>query len=280
MEIVHQDMNFTKAAQQLFTSQPALSKQIAKLEEELGITLFDTTQKKAVKLTPAGKIFYEFFEDVNNGFQQAFERAMDASQKPFGEIKIACLNGTYLPDIQQKISQFSRKYTDVTLTFVSGGFQSVSYGLDHGDYDMAITIESHFRNCPDICMKEIAQTPMIFVYSAYGELAAGNPTRPIDFKDELLYVLSSREAPVAKSVNEEICRTYGFMPEIKIMPNLDSIILAIESGKGFALFNDLTRIKDSSLFRYLKLDNMQGIVAVWKSKNKRAAVQKFIEECL
>lgn len=57
-----------------------------------------------------------------------------------------------------------------------------------------------------------------------------------------------------------------------MMPNLDSITLALESGKGFTLINNWTRIKDSPSFRYPDLGNPQRIVAVWKMGNKSVAM--------
>lgn len=55
-------LSFSKAAAALFVSQPAVSKQVSLLEEELGLTLFDRT-RQGVFLTEAGRLFSELFRD-------------------------------------------------------------------------------------------------------------------------------------------------------------------------------------------------------------------------
>ena len=55
---VASELNFRRAAESLFISQPGLSRQIQQLEGELGTSLFDRDRRK-VRLTPAGKYFYE-----------------------------------------------------------------------------------------------------------------------------------------------------------------------------------------------------------------------------
>ncbi len=61
--IVCQNKSFSKAAEQLFISQPSLSATIKKLENELGFTIFDRS-KTPIILTPEGEIYYEYLEDT------------------------------------------------------------------------------------------------------------------------------------------------------------------------------------------------------------------------
>ena len=54
-------MSFTKAAAELYITQPSLSKQISTLESELGVELFDRSVKTKLHLTPAGALLRDFF---------------------------------------------------------------------------------------------------------------------------------------------------------------------------------------------------------------------------
>ena len=58
---VAQHLSYTAAARELFVSQPSLSKQVAALERELGVALFDRSRRNRIALTPAGHLFQRFF---------------------------------------------------------------------------------------------------------------------------------------------------------------------------------------------------------------------------
>ena len=54
-------MSFSQAADELYVSQPSVSRQIQQLEHELGCALFDRSRKNAISLTPAGMVFRDSF---------------------------------------------------------------------------------------------------------------------------------------------------------------------------------------------------------------------------
>ena len=56
------NLSFTKTSEELFVSQPAISKQISLMEKELGVKLFIRNNKKTT-LTKAGELYYEFFRE-------------------------------------------------------------------------------------------------------------------------------------------------------------------------------------------------------------------------
>jgi DNA-binding transcriptional LysR family regulator len=73
--IMEHGMSFTKAAIALNISQPALSKHISVLESKLGVALFDTAKRTAIKLTPAGQLLLEYFIDGSKKFSAVLSEA-------------------------------------------------------------------------------------------------------------------------------------------------------------------------------------------------------------
>jgi DNA-binding transcriptional LysR family regulator len=67
-------LSFTKAADRLYLSQPVLSRQIASMEDELGMELF-VREKKSVRLTPAGEVLSEGLRQLANDYQALLDRA-------------------------------------------------------------------------------------------------------------------------------------------------------------------------------------------------------------
>nr|WP_308417657.1 LysR family transcriptional regulator [Alkalihalobacterium bogoriense] len=79
--------SFTKAAQQTFLSQPALSKSVQKLERELNVELFERSTRK-LKLTDAGNIVYKQSLHILNATNELTTLLDDLMNLPTGKIKI------------------------------------------------------------------------------------------------------------------------------------------------------------------------------------------------
>ena len=120
---VARHLNFTEAAKSLYVSQPSLSKQIAILEDEIGIQLFFRT-KRDVRLTAAGMVLLKEM----GGVIEQIENAIEKSKKPdLGEnstLTIGCLDAmdmrTFLPTI---IKKFKEKYPNVNLILERHSFK-------------------------------------------------------------------------------------------------------------------------------------------------------------
>ena len=84
---VAQTLNYSETAKSAYISQPALTKQINKLESELGVKLFDRS-KHGVSLTYAGEEFYKYAVDILDGIRQAENRMDSISAGQTGFLKV------------------------------------------------------------------------------------------------------------------------------------------------------------------------------------------------
>ena len=75
-----ESLNFSRVAEQFFVAQPAVTYQIRSLEKELGVNLFERSTR-AVRLTPAGRIFYMDVGPLLKQLDAAYEKAKSRSQK-------------------------------------------------------------------------------------------------------------------------------------------------------------------------------------------------------
>ena len=92
---VAKSLNFTDAARNLYVSQPSLSKQIALLEKEIGVQLFNRSTR-GVRLTPAGAVLYKELGNVLDTIHEAIEKS---SKKDLGEEGSITI-GSLIPSIQ------------------------------------------------------------------------------------------------------------------------------------------------------------------------------------
>jgi DNA-binding transcriptional LysR family regulator len=107
---IAEERSFTRAAKALFVSQPALSKQMKKLEEEFGFPLFNRSVK-GVELTPKGKAFYEDIRPLFSQINQTVDRYKKFDQIRFGSTPI--LSTYFLPGFYKQL-----QYSNVHVTAI------------------------------------------------------------------------------------------------------------------------------------------------------------------
>ena len=133
--------NITRAAERLRVSQPNITVAIKKLEAELGIQLFDRSQKQLL-LTPEGKIFLTRIELALRNIQDAVLEVNDDKQLQKGTIKIGIppMMGAYLfPKI---FSSFQKHYPHLDIFLQEEGSVSIREQLERDELDFGIIITS------------------------------------------------------------------------------------------------------------------------------------------
>lgn len=154
-------LNFTKAAEQLNYSQPAVTAQIQALEQELKQTFFFHVGKQTY-LTPAGTLLQSYAEQVFaviDNMQQTFRML----GRPYGSLSIAAYEtfcSAYFPAI---LSEFVRQYPEVEIKLYSHVTNEVIRGVLANEYDMGI-ISGTFQH-PELKNVVIAEENLVLVVS-------------------------------------------------------------------------------------------------------------------
>lgn len=120
------DLNsFTKAAEESYISQSAISQQIKTLEEELGFTLMDRN-KKGFTLTQAGRYIYTQGKTILNNIKEVEEHATYISKNPNQELKIGHVVNYGYHELKKALMLFSAKYPEIKLSIKDGTHDTVS----------------------------------------------------------------------------------------------------------------------------------------------------------
>ncbi|MCS7026180.1 MAG: LysR family transcriptional regulator [Bryobacteraceae bacterium] len=106
--------SFSKAAQSCFRTQPAISAQVRQLEQELNAPLFDRLGTR-IALTPAGKIFAEYAEQILDLRRRAQDAINELERTPRGELVIAANESTCIYVLPEVFSEYRRNYPHVQL---------------------------------------------------------------------------------------------------------------------------------------------------------------------
>lgn len=137
--------NITRAAERLNVSQPNITVAIKKLENELGVQLFDRSQKQ-LSLTPEGQVFLNRVEAALRQLQDAILEMNDYKDLQKGAIKIGIpsMIGAYLfPKI---FSSFKEKYPHLDVYLYEEGSMAIREKLERDELDFGIVILSNASN--------------------------------------------------------------------------------------------------------------------------------------
>ena len=139
--------NFTRAAERLYISQPAVSKQVLSLEEELGFLLLIREYHKDVQLTEAGKLYYDFFHKVMGEYKAVYEQAQQYRKKVRGTVRLGILTGWKIQDkLQNILEQMKQNYPEIEVRMSFADLEPLRKAAESGKLDLIFTIRDSVKN--------------------------------------------------------------------------------------------------------------------------------------
>lgn len=129
--------SLTKAAQELFISQPAVSQSIKQLEGQLGLPLFNRTHRGMELSAAGGKLIFKQVEDALNLIEQAEITLSEVRQTATGTIRIGATDSIFYHVLADKIAQYNLKYPAVKFELISSTSPYTVNQLKEGRCDIA-----------------------------------------------------------------------------------------------------------------------------------------------
>ena len=160
VEVVRQE-SFTRAAAQLFVTQPMLTRSIKQLEESLNVLLIERTSK-SFHLTDAGRILYERAQEFLMQYEAIFQTMADVRSVKTGEVRLSIpgvLLDMYFPEL---FASFHRQYPGIDISLVEEGSKLTAASVGLGKADLGLVMlpveepsrfESHLL-VSDVCQLE------------------------------------------------------------------------------------------------------------------------------
>ncbi len=140
---IYRTGSFSKAADALFVSQPALSKAIKKTEDAIGMPLFDRRQHP-LKLTEAGEAYVRAIERIALVEKDLADEIADAKNLTFGSISIGGSNYVNTSILPEVLTSFQRQYPGVSIRLVEKSSAELSEMLAANDLDITFSCNTEF----------------------------------------------------------------------------------------------------------------------------------------
>ena len=271
-------LNFSQAAQQLYVTQPSVSRQIKQLEQELGYPLFVRTQKNAIRLTPAGIVFQDAFSQMQTIYHRAAETAQALSSSCPMQLRIGIGSGwdmsTALLQVRRQVTQH---YPQAELLFEAQDFRELRHRIRTGELDLMICTKTSLIDFDGLTVQEIANLESR-AYVRKGLLCPEDrPLAAADFQGQTLLMLSQEESPLAMELAllQFQARQITVVP--KYLPNRDSILQALLLGEGVTVFDPYMRFSNDPRLTWFNLEDDIPVCVAWSKQNTNPLLHLFAD---
>lgn len=275
-------LNFTKAADKLFITQPALSRQISSMESELNMQLF-IRNNRSVRLTPAGVVLLEGFEKIYNDYNVTVAKAQNSLQGLSGELNIGVLEGAYVGDLFPDVLQhFAKYYPKVKMNLRNYSFNALVELLYSGRLDVIITLLFDVKNREKMKYEVIEKSNDYIVVHRDHPLADAPFVHLSDFKDETILMVSPEDSEESPKRTIDACKSQGFYPKVKFASSLQEEMLWVQAGVGVCVLDSRNFLYGNDSVRFLKTDqiNDPSLTIAWNTDNYNPMRKIFVDNFL
>jgi DNA-binding transcriptional LysR family regulator len=224
--------NISRAAQKIFLTQPALSRQIKALEDEIGQCLLER-RAHSIKLTAAGECMLREAREVLQRADQALERVRSLSTG--GRLRIGYAPSLASGFLSPAVANFTQVHPGTRVEMFDLSTEEMLTGLESGKLDVVVTVT------PDNQVRGLRWAPLVrsswrLAVSLKHPLARATKVKPAEVGHEPLLVYNRAEYPEYWDAITRWLKENGIRARIAGEYNgIDSLLAAVESGLGVAL---------------------------------------------
>jgi len=201
--------HFTRAAQELYISQPSLSRSIARLEEELGAPLFDR-EGRQVHLNHLGRPFLRRVERAFYELEEGRRELADLIGPERGLVALDFLHTVGAHLLPGLLSSFRGEHPQVSFRLFQNGAAVMLNQLESGDIDLCIS--SPLEGRIGINWANLMTEELFLAVPPGHPLAARNSVRLDEVAEE--YFISLKPGYGLRTIADQLCQQAGFVPKI------------------------------------------------------------------
>ena len=296
---VYKERSFTKAAQNLYISQPSLSARIKKIEEIIGEPLFDRSTTP-LQLTEVGKVYIEAAEEITQIEQRVENYINDLAGLKTGNLAVGAstLFAAYV--VPSLITQFNQKFPDVHIQLIEGntaeleemlGSNALDFVIDNYHYDsilynkelyceenILLAVPKHFAVNEELGMYQLSYKNI----KNKNYLSRKYPAVPLGRFADIPFIMLT-QGNDTRTRGDRLCRNVGFKPNIVLEFNQQSTAYMASSTQLGATFISDILVSQLPAFEnlvYYKLDGEEAkrkVFFYYKThKYKTRVMEEFV----
>ena len=288
MLVLAREGSFSRAAEVLNITQPSLSQYIKKIEKEIGMELFDRTNGE-VRLTKAGQVYLDAGRkilDIELQMENAFS---DLAGNKAGSLIIGAApyrTAGMLPEIAAK---FKKVYPGICLIVREGTTAELSEGMEHGEYDLAITllpVEARLFQWDKVMEEELVLAVPREYPDFRGEQLFGRKYPAIEASelDGKSMVMLTETQYMQRQLDNLLAEYKIHVQTAAVVKSLGAQIEMVKAGIGVALMpSGIERFCSKGDVRFYSLKQnlpKREVVLMWRREQKLSTVAESLKKII
>ena len=230
---VAEALSFRRAAERLALDQSALSRRIKDLEHRVGFQLLHRTTH-AVRLTDAGRSFYDANQAIVQDLGRAVDRAQRIASGQSGSLRIAYMTFAAIRLLPEALRRFSAAHPDVAVTLAYERTQSQKLSLARGEIDIGLML-GPFEH-PDFTVTKLTEEPLIALMRSDHPLAVRPRLDVSDLAGVPMVLGDEAQWDFYREIVLDMLAAKGIRPVIAhAAPSLTAILGLVRAGLGLTL---------------------------------------------
>ena len=277
-QAVAEELSFSRASRRLRVAQPALSRVVRELEDELGAPLLERT-RRVVRLTEAGAVLLHEAGVVLLRFDEALRRVRRTIGGEEGELRVGYIGAPTAAFLGRLVAEFRRRYARVTVHLEERTPERVCEMVASGRLSIGLTRPVQAHEALGLRTLLLRRERLSAVLPGGDPLAAKKRVRWSDLSGRPLVILSRREGG---SLHDEIlagCREASVVPQIAHTPSVVSTVLSyVEAGAGVGVIAESVAalgVGAPLVFRPLHPLRHVDLCLVWPASGRTASATAF-----
>ena len=262
---VAETQSMTGAAKELYISQPALSKQIALLEREVGVPLFER-KARGVVLTSAGRQFEKDLKNILKELENAKKNAALAGKARKQLLNVGCFDGVYTDDfLPQLFEYFQRKAPELKLVLHRMSFSEGTKALKGNKIDLWLTLQLGWEGAGNFCEMQLIRRKAALIFPSESRWGRQEQLSFDDFQGGTFVTVGRERGQGVYYSSLRKIQELGIVPgEVEEADNIFTALSYVKLRNGFMVLSERVADVFGGLGKLVLPERLgDDVLAVW-----------------
>src|SRR5258706_112600 len=259
---VGEALNFTKAAAQLRVAQPALSRQVQDLEDEIGVDLLRRSPR-GVTLTAEGKLFLDEVRELLKRADESVEKVRALARGEYGELHVGYAPSPTVEILPPALAAFQKAVPRVKVLLHDLSSDELIAGLQNATLELAVMVEPFAEQTAGIEFELLRTYPLCVAMAATHPFARLKSITLEKLPAEPLVGLRRKDYSEYYRILDRVFASVHAKPRIAVeCDSASSLITEVEAGRGIALTTPIFKLVAGKRLLYRPLTGTTEVLSV------------------